>query len=164
MQYRLVLSLFLLGSLVLAACGSGGSAAIPTVGPGSKLNVVVTTVQITALTREVGGDHITLRGIVPAGADPHEFEPVASDLTAIENANLILRHSIGLDEWLDGTLKAGKKAQVVVVTKSIKLRQGEEAGKKIDDPHVWHDPANDKVMVDNIAGALGKADPSNKAD
>ena len=163
MQYRLVLSLSLLASVVVAGCGSGGSS-IPTVAAGARLNVVATTVQITALTREVGGDHITLRGIVPAGADPHEFEPVASDLTAIENANLILRHAIGLDEWLDGTLKAGKKAQVVVVTKGIKLRQGEEEGKKVDDPHVWHDPANDKVMVDNITAALDKADPANKAD
>jgi zinc/manganese transport system substrate-binding protein len=163
MKYRFTLSVLAAFWFVLAACGGGGGS-VATVAPGTRLNVVATTVQITALTREVGGEHIALRGIVPAGADPHEFEPVASDLTAIENANLILRHGIGLDEWLDGTLKAGKKAQVVLVTKGIELRQGEEEGKKVDDPHVWHDPANDKLIVDNITAALDKADPTNKAD
>lgn len=55
-------------------------------GAADRLRVVATTVQVTALTREVAGDLIELRGIVPAGADPHEFEPVASDLVAVERA------------------------------------------------------------------------------
>src|SRR5438874_7393240 len=164
MKYRLPVLIFAVATSVFAACTSGGAASVPTVAPGTSLKVVATTVQITALAREVGGNHITLRGIVPAGADAHEFEPVASDLTAIEDANLILRNGIGLDDWLDGTLKAGKKAQVVTVTKGIKLRKGEEEGKTVDDPHVWHDPDNDKVMVDNIAVALAKADPAGKTD
>ena len=124
--------------------------------------MVATTVQVAALTREVGGDRIELKGIVPAGADAHEFEPLASDLAAIEQAHLILRNGIGLDDWLDSALKAGKKATSVVVTQGVKVRQAEEDGKKIDDPHVWHDPANDKLMTGNIAAALAKADPANK--
>ena len=132
--------------------------------PGAKLKVVATTVQITALTKEVGGGYIELRGMVPAGADAHEFEPVARDLKAIEDGNVILRHGLGLDDWLDGTLKAGKKARVVVVTRGIKVNKGEEDGRKVDDPHVWHDPDNDKIMVKNIADALATADPAHKAD
>jgi ABC-type Zn uptake system ZnuABC Zn-binding protein ZnuA len=128
-----------------------------------RLTVVATTVQITALTRAVGGDEITLRGLVPAGADPHEFEPSAGDLVALEGADLILRHGIGLDDWLDKTLKAGRKASVVTVTAGIRLRKGEEDGKVVDDPHVWHDPVNAKKMVDNIAAALDRADPAHKA-
>jgi ABC-type Zn uptake system ZnuABC Zn-binding protein ZnuA len=110
----------------------------------------------------VGGDRIELKGIVPAGADAHEFEPLASDLAAIEEAHLILRNGIGLDDWLDGSLKAGKKASTAVVTQGIKLRTREEDGKKVEDPHVWHDPANAKVMTDNVATALSKADPANR--
>jgi ABC-type Zn uptake system ZnuABC Zn-binding protein ZnuA len=126
------------------------------------LKVVATTVQITALAKEVGGGMIQLKGLVPAGADPHEFEPVASDLVALEGADLILRHGIGLDDWLDRTLKAGKKAKLVTVTAGVRLRKGEEDGKPVDDAHVWHDPANAKKMVDNIAAALDRADPANK--
>jgi len=78
--------------------------------------VVATTVQITALTTAVAGDLIELKGIIPAGVDPHEFEPLASDLVALEGATLILQHGIGLDSWLDRTLKAGRSSTIVTVT------------------------------------------------
>jgi ABC-type Zn uptake system ZnuABC Zn-binding protein ZnuA len=126
------------------------------------LKVVATTVQITALAKEVAGGTIALKGLVPAGADPHEFEPVASDLVALEGADLILRHGIGLDDWLDRTLKAAKKAKLVTVTAGVRLRKGEDDAKPAEDPHVWHDPANAKKMVDNITAALDRADPANK--
>lgn len=146
-----------------AACSSS-SGGKSTATPGStKLNVVATTVQITALAKEVGGDKIELHGLIPAGADPHEFEPRPSDLVTIEGAQVILRHGLELDSWLDGTLQAGSHADVVTVTDGITPLTAEEGGKQVNDPHVWHDPANDKVMVDNIAAALEQADPANSA-
>jgi ABC-type Zn uptake system ZnuABC Zn-binding protein ZnuA len=148
--------LLTLGALVLLL-GPGLSAAA------DRATVVATTVQITALTTAVAGDLVELNGVIPAGVDPHEFEPTASHLVAIEGATLVLRHGIGLDDWLDRTLKAGKRATVVTVTRGVRLQKGEEDGKPVDDPHVWHDPANVKKMVDNIAAALGRVDPGHKA-
>jgi ABC-type Zn uptake system ZnuABC Zn-binding protein ZnuA len=142
-------------ALLMAACGGGDSSP-----SGSKPSVVATTVQITALAHEVGGDLIQLHGLVPAGADPHAFEPKASDLTAIEDADVILRHGMGLDDWLDDTLAAGHH-DATTVTDGIAPLRGQEDGETVDDPHVWHDPDNDKIMVDNIAAALGVADPHN---
>lgn len=153
----LILSIISLG--LFSACGGGDDDNASTNRP----NVVATTVQITALTKEVGGDKIDLTGIIPAGADAHEFEPTASDLTAIEGADVILKHGIGLDDWLDDTLSANNDAEVVTVTEGIALRQGEDEGELVDDPHVWHDPDNDKIMVDNIVAALDRADPANKS-
>ena len=127
-----------------------------------RLRVVATTVQITALTKAIASDAIDLKGLVPAGADPHEFEPRASDLVAVEGADLILRHGVGLDDWLDKTLKAGKKAKLVTVTAGVRLRKETEDGKVVEDPHVWHDPVHAKKMVDNIAAALDRADPAHK--
>ena len=150
---------------LLSACGdddSGGSVTTAA-STGARLNVVATTVQITALTSEVGGDMIQLKGIIPAGADPHEFEPTASDLQAIENADVILRHGMGLDDWLDDTLSAGHNDATTVTTGIVPLKADED-GKTVDDPHVWHDPANDKIMVENIAQALESADSSQQVD
>jgi len=149
---------------VFSACGGGNGDSPTTSTPAAdtKLHVVATTVQITALTKEVGGDKIQLTGIIPAGADAHEFEPKPSDLTSIENAELILRHGIGLDDWLDDTLEAGNDATVVTVTDGITTAKDEEDGEEIDDPHVWHDPDNDKIMIDDISKALDNADPDNE--
>jgi zinc/manganese transport system substrate-binding protein len=148
-------SLLTLGALVLLL-GPGSSAAA------DRVKVVATTVQISALTTAVAGDLVELKGLIPAGVDPHEFEPTASDLVAIEGATLVLRHGIGLDDWLDRTLKASKRATVVTVTRGVRLQKGEEEGKVVDDPHVWHDPANAKKLVDNIAAALLRVDPAHQ--
>ena len=69
------------GMLVAAACGSGSNGASKATAPAhatlsaktptsSKLNVVATTVQIAALTREVAGDKIQLTDIIPPGRMP----------------------------------------------------------------------------------------------
>jgi len=149
--------LVVLGLALLLLLGARSSAA------DDRLKVVATTVQITAMTAVVAGERINLRGIIPAGVDPHEFEPVASDLVALESATLILRHGIGLDDWLDRTLKAGKRATIVTVTRGARLQKGEEDGRAVDDPHVWHDPANAKTMVDGIAAALVRVDPGRRS-
>jgi ABC-type Zn uptake system ZnuABC Zn-binding protein ZnuA len=152
---RAILAAALIGLVIGLAAGPSTGAERP--------KVVATSVQITAMTTAVAGDLIELKGLIPAGADPHEYEPKASDLVALEGAALILRHGIGLDDWLDRTLKAGKRATVVTVTRGVRLQKGEEDGKPVDDPHVWHDPANAKKMVDNIAAALDRIDPAHKA-
>ncbi len=157
--------------VVAAACGGDDDGSAD-----GKLSVVATTVQIEALAREVGGDLIDLHGVVPAGADAHEFEPKASDLVAIEDADLILRHGIELDDWLDDTLSAARDAAVVVVTAGVSLQRGETqdngdgearqgAGEVDDgdaDPHVWLDPDNAQIMVRNITAALIAADSENR--
>lgn len=160
-------------AVALAACGGDGDDTAPdsgaTSGPGGRLTVVATLAQVTALAREVGGDRIELHGLVPPGADSHAFEPVAEDLIAIEDADLILRHDIGLDDWLDDMLSAARHATTVTVTEGIELRRpalqhdGEDSedGDGGFDPHVWLDPARAKQMVDRIADALAQADPAN---
>ena len=142
----------------MGACRSNDSPAAS-----GELHVVATTVQIAALAKEVGGDKIELTGLIAPGADPHSFEPKPSDLRAIENADVIFRHGIGLDSWLDDTLSAGSGATIVTVTQGIVLARSEEDGEGVDDPHVWHDPDNDKIMIDDINAALDKADPANSA-
>src|SRR5436190_8979683 len=110
-----------LSVLLLPACSSDDASS----GAGTK-SVVATTVQIAALTREVAREKLEVHGLIPPGADAHEFEPTASDLKAIEDAELILRHGIGLDDWLNDTLKAGGRAKVVTVTEGITPRQLDE--------------------------------------
>ncbi len=80
---------------------------------------------------------------------------VAGD--AVDRADLVLRNGIGLDDYLKRAL--GDDGKAVVVTAGIEVRvvDGEE------DPHVWHNPLNVKVMVKNIADALAAKDPANEA-
>ncbi|MEA2530170.1 MAG: hypothetical protein QOG89_1814 [Thermomicrobiales bacterium] len=122
---------------------------------------VVTTIPILAdLTRQVGGARLDVSSIMPPNADAHDFEPKPQDLVAIESAALIVEHGLHLDAWAGGMIdNAGADAPVVVATMGVQTLASNEEGFSEGDPHVWFDPRNVKVMVDNIAAALVSADP-----
>ena len=139
-------------ALVSAACSGTGANDSK-----SSFLVVATTIQMGALTHAVAGNDADVKTLIGAGVDPHEFEPGPSDLKAISDAKVIIRNGLGLDDWLDRTISSGGgKQKTITATDGVQLRT-------IDghpDPHVWHDPLNDKIIVANIANALAKADPT----
>lgn len=136
-----------------AGCGTGN-------GEPENPDVVATTAVVGALTKAVAGDTLTVGTIVGPGADPHEYEASPDDITKVAKAKVVLRNGVGIDAFLDKVVSGSGQRSVVTVTEGIKLRRGEdESGRPEDDPHVWHDPANAKIMVDNIARALSAAFP-----
>lgn len=160
-------------ALALVACGAADTTPTSQSGSGSAgsdLRIVATTAQIGALVKEVAGDAAHLHILMPPGVDPHDFEVTPADLRALSDADLILRNGIGLDDFLDANIKsAGGDGDVVTVTDSIQLLAGghDDHDQEHDhgdyDPHVWHDPANVKIMVDNIVAALSAVDSGNAA-
>ncbi len=146
---------------LLGACGGGDD-------DDSRVSVVATTTQIGALVREVAGDRVELTVLLAAGADAHDYEPSPKAVAQIKDAKLVLMNGIGLDEWLEDIVSGAEAERVVVVTEGIEVRDGDHAGEEDGeshdhgegDPHVWHDPANVKVMVRNIVAALSEADPA----
>jgi ABC-type Zn uptake system ZnuABC Zn-binding protein ZnuA len=142
--------------LLLAAVGSASACGVAA--SDERPAIVATTTQIGALTSVVGGDHIALTTLLTPGAEAHDFEPKASDARKVNDAMLILRNGIGLDDFLDGILEGNAGGRVVTVTEGVSLLRGAGDDTDEDDPHVWLDPMNAKVMVDNIAKALSDAD------
>ena len=142
--------------IMAAACSGTGSK-----GSNPSFLVVATTIQMGALTHAVAGNDADVKTLIGAGIDPHEFEPGPSDLKAISDAKVIIRNGLGLDDWLDRTISSGGgQKKTVTATDGVQIRT-------IDghpDPHVWHDPMNDKIIVANIANALAKADPTHASD
>ncbi len=151
----LAVTLSLISSAALVACGETG-----TVGDEQGIAVVATTSQIGALTREVAGDRVSLTILIGPGVEAHDFEPSVGQVRKINDAGLILRNGIGLDDFLDGVIEGAAKANVVTVTEGATVAKGgEDAGE--DDPHVWHDVDNAKQMTLRIAEALAEVDPAN---
>lgn len=156
----LALGLFalLLSAFAFSACNSGSSTDT------GKPKVVATTVQVGALTKAVGGDAIQLKTLVGPGVDPHDYDASADDIRSVGDAVLVLRNGIGLDAFLDKAIKGSGAKNVVTVTEGVPLLKGAgQDSKSEDDPHVWQDPLNDKIMVDNIARALSAAIPDSSA-
>ncbi len=149
-----LLTAALLVATVLAGCGTGASPS------GSGVRVVATTTQLADFTRNVGGKRIALSQLLQPNTDPHEYEPKPSDVTAVADAQVVIEHGLGLDDWLDQVVaNAGGDPVRVVATNGIEPLPGDDK-EPAGDPHVWLDPVNAAIMVRNIATGLAAADPA----
>ena len=88
----LALGVALLASALLAslACSSDDA-------DGERLQVVVSTQVIADWARQVGGDLVEVRALVPAGADAHTFEVTVDDIRAVADADLVIINGAGLE-------------------------------------------------------------------
>lgn len=142
----------------------------------SKIKVVATFSILGNMVAQVGEDSVDLRVLVPAGSDPHTFEPAPADSIALSEAGLILALGLGFEPWLqDMVVASGAGTKVVSVVEGINLlpvgehaHEGEtheaEAEEHSEfDPHVWHNVQNAMIMVSHIRDALIAADPDHAA-
>ena len=137
--------------LALTACGHPGAGDSKS----GKLAVVATTTQVADFARVVGGDLVSVTDIVKPNIDPHDYEPSAADVAAIAKAAVLVKNGVGLEKWLDETVSsAGFHGSEVDTSKGIAIRD-------TDDPHIWHNPQNAKVMAGTIEAAFAAADPVN---
>jgi zinc transport system substrate-binding protein len=118
-------------------------------------------------TKKIGGDKIKTVNLVPAGTEPHDWEPTSTDIASLEKADILIYNGAGMEHWLDkvsGTLK-NDKLTLVEASKGLDLLEGhsEEGEEKEEyDPHVWLSPKNAKKQMEAIKNTLVKVDPSNK--
>jgi len=155
--------LFILAVLI-ASCTS-----TPASGSDSQvLKVTATTSIVADIVRQVGGDFVQVTTLVPIGTDEHQYQPTPQDVANVSHASIVFESGLGLEQFMDKLVQnAGGSAHVVVVSDGITPLQftgdiklpDEPIPSSGGDPHVWVDPENVKVWVQNIEKALSEADP-----
>jgi ABC-type Zn uptake system ZnuABC Zn-binding protein ZnuA len=134
--------LALLALLVVAGCGDDGAGTSD-----GRAVVVATTTQVADLARNVAGDDARVVGLLAPNADPHEYELRPHDITAVADADLVLRSGGDVDAWMDEAIDgSGTHARVITLSDAMELEG--------DDPHWWQDPRNAIVAVHEIEAAL----------
>jgi zinc/manganese transport system substrate-binding protein len=112
--------------------------------------VVIATTTIWAdVVRNVAcGDRATVETIIPAGGDPHSFEPSLQDREHLGDADLVVANGAGLEPSLEDTVAAVEHDGTVVfrVTDHVTMLHG--------DPHVWMDPTRVLAMLPALGDAL----------
>lgn len=83
----------------LAACPAAGSPARP-------LRIGVTLNPYYSWVANLGGSAVTVVPVVPAGADPHSYQPRPEDLAALASLDAVVANGLGHDAFLEPMLKA----------------------------------------------------------
>ena len=151
----------------------------PSVGPtAGKKSIVVTYSVLGAVVKELVGDRANVIVSIPNGLDPHEWEPSAKDIEAINKADLVIQNGLGLEGGMEKTLEQAKSRGTRFFTASdyIAIRrvgQGEgvptgapDQTVGAPDPHLWMDPMAIKSVANAISAQLLKdfsLDVSSKA-
>jgi zinc transport system substrate-binding protein len=69
-------------------------------------------------TRQIGGDKIIVRQLVPSNAEPHDWEPAAKDLMELQKAGLFIYNGAGMEPWLDKVSATFKETNCILVDAS----------------------------------------------
>ncbi len=131
-----------------------------------KLKVVASFYIPYEFTKNVGGDRIEVKNLVPAGASAHDYEPTPADIKAVEEAQVFVYNGADMDTKLAsevlGAVRNRDKLVVIEATKGLPLRKVEEEEFEFD-PHVWLDPILAQAMIQNILNGVLQADSAGRA-
>jgi zinc transport system substrate-binding protein len=147
---------------VIAAAIIIGLAALPRQGqqPAAsqemKVKVIASFFPLYDFASHVGGDRAEVSTMIPAGIEPHDWEPTPRDIADVEGADLIVYNGAGFESWV-----AEVNVNLAVDT-SERLDMGSENQGSVQDPHTWLDPINAKMQVEAIRDGLIQADPENE--
>lgn len=142
-------------ALAAAACSSGGD--------GSDGLVIVTTTNILGdVVEHLVGDAAEVRTILPANADPHEFQPSARQVQELREADLVVANGAGFEGGLADAVDAAEGDGVPVVeaisaVETLDLDDG-------TDPHFFNDPVRVATAAEAIVVELADVAPALDTD
>lgn len=169
------LSITLLALMLLAGCSSNKGKATDSAGS-PKIKIVATVYPVYEFVKQVGGDKVDVVMLIPPGAEPHDWEPTAKDITRLKDAKIFAYHGAGFEpvEKLLTKDVLGTTLPVEVSKGVAKLaaHHDEDQHKKEDnhkeakhahegDSHMWLDPLAAQQEVNNILAALITVDEKN---
>ena len=142
---------------ISAACSSSG-------GDATNSPVVTSFYPLEYLAERIGGDNISVKNLVPAGAEPHDWEPTPRDIAAIQKAKVFIYNGV-VESWAERVVGDLPSSSPLVVrgVSGQTLNNGAEPEAPGLDPHVWLDPVRYQQEADVVYGALAKADPEHAA-
>ena len=125
-----------------------------TAGPDRRITVMASFYPLYDFALHVAGNRADVSSLIPAGVEPHGWEPTAGDVTKARSADVLIINVAGFEKWSE---RIGAK-RMVNTSEGMQVIQAAEGGV---DPHVWLDPVLAKQQVENIKAALMEADPKN---
>ena len=143
-----------------------------------KVPVIASIFPLADMIQQVGGDHVEVTFVLPAGASPHTFEPKPSLLMKFSTARIFFMVGAGLEFWAEKFIDLTRPGlMTVVLSEGVDLIETTEHDHEnrhyekktmvsenkpiVANPHIWLDPVIAKSMVNKITDALCAVDHQN---
>ena len=142
------------------------------------VDIVATTPELAAISKEVGGNLVTVTSLAKPNQDYHKVEAKPTDVVKVKNATVFVRIGLDMDMWADSVMNAARNANAqpggggyvdagrLIKKKEVPTTNISGASGDIHvygNPHYWLDPANAKVIAYQVDLALRGVDPKNAA-
>ena len=174
-------------ALALSACSTTASSG----GGASKegtLTVMASFYPLQYLAEKVGGEHVTVTSLTPAGAEPHDLELSPKMVDSLSNADAVV-YLAGFQSAVDEAIEQHAPKTVIDVSPAAELVEADSSanhpaeeeshdheaqsgeteahdheGHDHDmsaDPHFWLDPVRMASAATLVGEKLAEADPAN---
>ncbi len=142
----------------------------------AKPKVVVSYSVLCDLTQQIAEETLEIKCLLPAGQDPHTYQPTPDDRKAIDTSALVLYGGYDFEPSVIKLVQAAAKPDSNVAVHEIAVPKpilGEHEhgdhdkdiakpdGQKEADPHVWHNAQNGVAIVQVLQDRLTKLSPKN---
>jgi zinc/manganese transport system substrate-binding protein len=160
--FYILISSLVLTSLTLTSCQSGSNVS------SEKKSIVVTYSILGSIVKDLVGDQANVIVPMPNGQDPHDWEPSAKDIEAINKADMVVQNGLDLEAGMQKTLETARNngVKIFAAADHITVRhvgQGEgipsgDPDQQIGapDPHLWMDPLTIRSLVTPLADEIKK--------
>lgn len=153
-------------ALLLAGCGAPSE---DTNLSKDKLNIVATTTMLTDLSEIIGGEHVSVSGLMGPGVDPHLYQASAGDVTLLQEADIVVYNGLHLEGKMGDVFASltdtGDNDVICIETgldeSKLLAWEGEDS---IHDPHIWFDVSLWMDAAKYLSQRLAEIDPDNASD
>lgn len=145
-----------------------------------RLCVVTTIFPYYDFVRQIAGDRVKLKLVVPAGMDSHSFEPTPADMIAMQEADVLVLNGGEMEHWVGQVLDSLDTSHMKILTMMDYVDAVEEEhveGMEEEehrhedgfemhieyDEHIWTSPVNARAIVKIISQTLSEAAPREKS-
>jgi manganese/zinc/iron transport system substrate-binding protein len=154
-----------LAAALALGCGAAGEETATGAGGDAEVSVVATTNFIADTAREVGGERVSVTGLMGPGVDPHLYQASAGDVQTLSDADVIFYNGLFLEGKMAEVLgEMSESVPSVAVAETVPrnklLVPGPDAPDEEEfDPHIWFDPGLWRYAVIAIRDQLSELDP-----
>ena len=173
-------------ALALSACSSTAPSSTSGAKDGT-LTVMASFYPLQYLAEKIGGEHVTVTSLTPAGAEPHDLELSPKTVDALSSADAVI-YLAGFQSAVDEAIEQQAPKTVIDVSPAVQLVEAgvdanhpsEEEDEDTDetqsseadgheahhhdmsaDPHFWLDPVRMANAATLVGDKLAEANPAN---